>query len=931
MGPDDQDRVRGQTYPDGTSVHFSYSERGLPEAVKGDAPEATSLFAGRTFVAKIRHDEFGQRTSWVVGDEDGNQVTSVYQYDARRRLEDLSSELKSPANSDRVLVNNHYRFDQMSNIVRLEDRRTLEETAGWATEPVTYDYQYDALYRLTQAIPAYAGGTRPLDGTGTDEAEERIGRQEWTHDGLGSILSWTAVEEVAGEHFAQWSLGTVVNGQQLVEAGHALGVSSRCALVPQAAARVSGPAPHAFYFAYQSRGLAGTFNGLEACYDAVGNMVSLYRLELADCGAKPLEESSADWTCASQSIVSELHLRWDAAGRLARVEKVGEDGDADIRHVYDATDARIIRLDYESTEGSEQATLYVTREYEIRDASLDLDGTYFGGEETKYVFAGDQRIARVVERIADGVEEWPNAPGVAYVFHTLPNHLGSASLTFNAQAELDVDPVVVAQTQLPYGVEDASLDATAYGGWKPDYEFSGKEQDPDTGLMYSGARFYLPGLGRWPSVDPAALHDLDQAAGLNYYCYVNNNPLVLVDPSGKWPENPAIAELIQKARNRDPSLDSIPAAEVNRATEEMIARNQELWATYQTLAEIEAQLVIELASAGVPADEAVRLVGYAARRVAPRQTARATGWIARQYNKASSAVGRCWKWFRGRGDDAVRQSRRARSQSKTALDQHGCFVAGTPVWTEQGERPIEDVAVGDLVWSRNQSTGELALRPVVTTYHRAGALLGQIVVESADGPEETLTVTAEHPFWVEQRGWVRAVDLAPGDPLFSHKGQWLRVSSATWFTGRGDVHNFHVDNDRSYFVGLHRVWVHNNSRAPGGGGGSGRQPRLSDEHQLPRSIVDSYDDVVLGNGTRRIDPNTGSQTVHRADTVRRHSGAGRNSRNVWDGALEYEVPGTNHRILLRKDGRIGYVKDHQYGTPKLFPEPWFNQQRIPGQ
>jgi RHS repeat-associated protein len=814
-GPDDQDRVRSETYPDGTSVHYTYSNRGLLESVTGDGPEASSLFAGRTFVSDLRHDEFAQRSSWVLGDPSGNQATTSYQYDERRRLERMSSHLNGVLGDSRTLVSNRYVHDQMSNIVRLEDERTLAETAGWATEPVTYEYEYDALYRLTKATPTYVSGTRPLSGVAS--GGERIGVQEWTHDGLGSMQTWTAIEEVAGEHFFNWSLGNIVNGQELIATGASTGVSSRCGAVPEAVVRVSGPAPHALYFAYQAREAAGDFAGLEACYDAAGNLVALYRLELSDCGAEPLAKATADWTCGDQQVVSELRLTWEAAGRLARVEQLGDEGIADIRHVYDATGTRVIRLDHESTEGSEQATLYVSRGFEVRDASLDLDGSYFGGEETKHVFAGDERIARVVERVADGVEEWPNAPGRAYVFQTLTNHLGSASVTFNAGTDPDESAVVIAQTQLPYGVEDARVRAGDYGGWQPDYEFTGKELDPDVGLMYFGARFYVPGMGRWSSVDPAAYHDLDEAAGLNYFCYVHGNPLILVDPSGKWPEMPGITRLVEKAQARDSSLDSIPAAEVHRATEEMIARNQELWATFQTIAEIEAQVVIELTTAGVPADEAVRLSVGIARGIAPRQTQRATSWLARNSDRAGRAVGRWWNKLLGRGDDAVRRGRRARSQSTSLANDFGCFVAGTPIWTEAGAQPIDDIAVGELVWSRSEKTGELVLRPVVATYHRADVRLGQIVVQFADGVEETLTVTAEHPFWVEQRGWVRAIDLAPGDPLFSPQGQWLRVSSATWFTGRGDVYNFHVDTDRSYFVGQHRVWVHNNSKATGGG------------------------------------------------------------------------------------------------------------------
>lgn len=39
-----------------------------------------------------------------------------------------------------------------------------------------------------------------------------------------------------------------------------------------------------------------------------------------------------------------------------------------------------------------------------------------------------------------------------------------------------------------------------------------------------------------------------------------------------------------------------------------------------------------------------------------------------------------------------------------------CFAAGTLVHTENGLRPIEEVKKGDLVWSRDEATGEIALR-----------------------------------------------------------------------------------------------------------------------------------------------------------------------------------------------------------------------------
>ena len=50
-------------------------------------------------------------------------------------------------------------------------------------------------------------------------------------------------------------------------------------------------------------------------------------------------------------------------------------------------------------------------------------------------------------------------------------------------------------------------------------------------MLYAGARFYMPNLGRWTSVDPQAA----RAPGWSTYNYVFNNPLRYVDPDGEFP------------------------------------------------------------------------------------------------------------------------------------------------------------------------------------------------------------------------------------------------------------------------------------------------------------------------------------------------------------------------------------------------------------
>jgi RHS repeat-associated protein len=61
--------------------------------------------------------------------------------------------------------------------------------------------------------------------------------------------------------------------------------------------------------------------------------------------------------------------------------------------------------------------------------------------------------------------------------------------------------------------------------------FTGKEYDPETGLTYFGARYYMAALGRWTSVDPSA----DTYLNWSPYNYVLGDPMLLTDPFGLDP------------------------------------------------------------------------------------------------------------------------------------------------------------------------------------------------------------------------------------------------------------------------------------------------------------------------------------------------------------------------------------------------------------
>ncbi len=138
-----------------------------------------------------------------------------------------------------------------------------------------------------------------------------------------------------------------------------------------------------------------------------------------------------------------------------------------------------------------------------------------------------------------------------------------------------------------------------------------------------------------------------------------------------------------------------------------------------------------------------------------------------------------------------------------------CFAAGTLVHTERGLVSIEEVQVGDLVWSRDDETGEEGYRPVARTFVTPDQPTLELKLVGDGGDEQTLEVTGEHPFWLRERGWLSARELLSGDEVYTSRGGWLRVSSATRTERRTTVYNFEVGDFHTYFVGDVGVWVHN--------------------------------------------------------------------------------------------------------------------------
>ncbi|MEY2759834.1 MAG: hypothetical protein RIR33_3612 [Pseudomonadota bacterium] len=95
----------------------------------------------------------------------------------------------------------------------------------------------------------------------------------------------------------------------------------------------------------------------------------------------------------------------------------------------------------------------------------------------------------------------------------------------------------------------------------------------------------------------------------------------------------------------------------------------------------------------------------------------------------------------------------------------GCLVAGTLVVTPTGTRPIEEIAVGDLVLSWEEETGRIEMRPVTSLVRTEPKLIWSIQVRNAHGGSSTFEATDDHPWQVRGIGWVDTKDLRAGQML----------------------------------------------------------------------------------------------------------------------------------------------------------------------
>lgn len=213
---------------------------------------------------------------------------------------------------------------------------------------------------------------------------------------------------------------------------------------------------------------------------------------------------------------------WDAESRLTVMEarpNVPAEARFRLEFAYDWAGRRIEKKVYgwNTGTGGYQLQSVARFVYEGWNLMAELDGT--GTLVRSYVWGQD---------VSGSLEEAGGVGGLLLVkqgggtYQVGYDGGGNATTLVNAAT----GKVAASYDYDPYGnVVKAVGDFAASNPFR----FSTKYADAETGLVYYGHRYYQPQTGRWLSRDP-----LGEAAGINLYAFVGNNPVSRIDPTGLY-------------------------------------------------------------------------------------------------------------------------------------------------------------------------------------------------------------------------------------------------------------------------------------------------------------------------------------------------------------------------------------------------------------
>jgi len=488
----------------------------------------------------IRRNEAG--LPLIIGERDGRG--GIYTYDDYNRLTQVSYSFYNVKTFQTETIEENYQYDAYGDLIQISNNAVsysydytlrhelksktdnrLNKTMSWTYDPIgnidtktdyqgdITHYQYDSTGKLTalqnqaflQVSYHYDGAGRLIDRILSNGAKTRY---QYDDDNrliqlINSSANSTEVENLNYQHDEVGNITQIANSSNGKTTDYQYDALYRLTTVDS----------------------SDNTEDRSYSYDKVGNRKTetkngttyFYCYHETDCTQNPQGNRLYNIKTGSQTGTLYRQFSYDNAGRInAKTNELGQ-------LMYGINYNAKGRAESISTLNGTKQFAYDPNDYRIKkDNQLyhlegeHLEATYnTNGELKNSYFRGV-----IVDEIVNGYSYHSQALGAGdwtnYTYHhdqinsvtALTGHNGTTEETTN------------------YDVFGATLNQTNNTG--NDLLFTGRERDQTTGLIYYRARYYDPEIGRFITEDPIGFQ-----AGINFYAYVNNNPVNFNDPSGK--------------------------------------------------------------------------------------------------------------------------------------------------------------------------------------------------------------------------------------------------------------------------------------------------------------------------------------------------------------------------------------------------------------
>ena len=481
---DGLDRVTGKSYQDSyagnpttAAVKFGYDGVALTGCATTPPTLADSYPSGRrtsicdgSGAASWAHDQMGRikHESRTIGTVKGDHETDVYNLDG------------SVANSTALAYSVAYGYNGAGRV----------KSAKNSADP--FNYVTSASYAPSGSLTAASMGAQPI--TVNNSYNSRLQPSVLSTSTTAATIQSLSFDFHSSSHADNGNVFQIVNNRDNNRTQN---------FVYDPLNRI------------QSAYTSGPNWGETYTIDPWGNLTNITRYQ-----------SKSQWetmNCASANTRNQLNTcyTYDAAGNTIQngTATYTYDGEnrliatAGMSYIYDGDGKRVEKCTAGSAPGTcaSNATgiLYWTGWGNDPLAETDLSGNVL----ENFVFFNGQRIAR------------RDASTKAVHFY-FSDHLGTHSLITDAAGDM---PPQKESDYYPYGGE-----IPVSGSDSNHYKFTGKERDAESGLDNFGARHFASVMGRFMSPDAKSMTYRHVAfpQKWNKYAYVQNNPLVRIDPNG---------------------------------------------------------------------------------------------------------------------------------------------------------------------------------------------------------------------------------------------------------------------------------------------------------------------------------------------------------------------------------------------------------------